>query len=1013
MIGKEIKNNSWSFFLKNLYLARKESLWTYWSFPWALLLGFGIVFALAILDLPSTNSFSNNLIETGWQAQLTITSLSFIVLIFLLDQIYRSRYQEGVVQKFLAASRVMPVLYFSLFSSGIVAYLYFYQSPKAIHPLLIDVTFFVFLGTVVTIGYVYYRVAKLVFDDPLDEFTLDLVKRGLDFQLRDKRRERISNGYLEDGLPEVATTGLNREGRVFSARDLGLDGYVSDIDLNALRRACREEKRRLGSNGENILNLNLGLGDELSPEMDVVSVDVDRIDPLEVSDEFGERVSDAIYCSSDPPWKTGEKMINNNMDQIDDSSRAAIRRSNSSGLRTFLGLYTELLEYATELNRQIVTVEPDASAGITDGGQDSVHWAASNFRGTPSPIRLMVRRVRRKFYHIFEAAADTGNFDLITAVGSEIYGVCISFHRQGEVNLFDDFIGLYGGFYRALASSSEENEEAVHDHLSSLQDLQTQLVASLDRAHSEEDVETAITDLDSYYDVLEKTFRHTIEQADAESFNKLWKLGEDAFITVNPERKIFELERQLENADTEEERNRYKKELEVREQKQQTVEDLQDRFREMRFISAAAAYQAMLNEDLSEEVFQEMFEESIRQEYSSFQKLSSVYFGMVQDVRLDLLQWEFDDIDIFRGARMSQPAVYTWLQEFFCAMGLLYLDPDKYDVDDLDEDKNPLSNIEIDRTSYPDLTEEIESVSREDLEKLDISQMTLERLEEKKKVFLALHRQMEEIIERREEDYIIESDLDPQKVSNFKQSYVEGFEDKFSLRNVFDDLGWFESLDYDGDVEGFGFNTFYPKGAFISDPPAEFLHNLDRETQNHVRSIVERWIENTGEHLTEVRVESQDQLVQRLRETCSELSEQGKEPKAIVVSGFRTSNTLTHSEYFDEDFSRYEDDFGGFDFGGSNLVPAYRDSGHDFDVFVLAGENQPVEIKEYQRENQPVYVDIEKVTREMLEEEDPEEFEQMSEEDIRDRLQSVWLQIMYYSEIDVSDHFGAIVTVED
>ncbi|MDG5778984.1 hypothetical protein VB773_07085 [Haloarculaceae archaeon H-GB2-1] len=1012
MVRREISNNGIRWFLKNLYLARRESLWTYWSFLWVLVIGFGVVFALAILDLPFTDSLSKDLIQNGWQAQLTITSLSFIVLIFLLDQIYRSRYQEGVVQKFLATSRVMPVLYFSLFSSGLVAYLYFYKSPNAIHPFLIDVTFFVFLGTVVSIGYVYYRVAKLVFDDPLDEFTIDLVKRGLDFQLRDNNRQRISSEFLEVGLPDIATTGLDRDGRVFSARDLSLDGYIADIDLHEIRRACREEERRLGSPGEKALQVNLGLGNEVRPETDIVSVDVDRVDPVEVSDDFAERLSGAVRCSSDQPWRTGEKMIDENTDQIDDASREAISNLNSSGLRNFLGFYIELLEYATELNRQIVLTEADASAGLTDGGQQSFHWAASNYSGTPSPVRSLVRRVRRKFYRIFEAAAGTGNFDLITTVGSEIYGVCLSFHRQGEVNLFDDFIGLYGGFYRVLASSSEDNEQAVHDHLSSLQNLQTQLAASLGRAHSEEDVETAISDLESYYDVIEETFRHSIEQADAESFNKLWKLGEDAFIVVDSESEIFKLERQIEAAESKEEQDKYERELELRERQQQAVENLQDRFEEMRFISAASAYQALLSEDIPEEVFQEMFNESIRQEYTSFQKLSSAYFGMIQDVRLDLMRWEFDDIDIFGGARMSQPAVHTWLQEFFCAMGVLFLDPDEYEMDDLDEDRNPLADIDIDRTSYPDLEEAIESVSRSDLERLDISQKELERVEEKKEVFLALHRQMEEILERREEDDIIESDLDPEKVSSFKLSYIEGFEDRFTLRNVFDDLGWFESLDYDGEVEGFGFSAFYPKGEFIPDPPAEFVHDVDRRAQSHVDSIVERWLENAGENLKQISVESQDLLVQRVREACSDLAEQGNEPGAIVVSGFRTSNSLTGSEYFDGDISEYEEDIGGFDYGGSEPVPVYRDSSGDFDVLVLAGEDQAVEVKEYQRKDVPVFVDIKKVTREMLDEEDPEEFEEMSEEEIRDRLQSVWLQIWYYSEIDASDDFGAILRIE-
>lgn len=49
----------------------------------------------------------------------------------------------------------------------------------------------------------------------------------------------------------------------------------------------------------------------------------------------------------------------------------------------------------------------------------------------------------------------------------------------------------------------------------------------------------------------------------------------------------------------------------------------------------------------------------------------------------------------------------------------------------------------------------------------------------------------------------------------------------------------------------------------------------------------------------------------------------------------------------------------------------------------------------------------------MLEEEDPEGLEEMSEKEIRDRLQSVWLQIWYYSEIEASENFGAIPTIDE
>lgn len=346
-------------------------------------------------------------------------------------------------------------------------------------------------------------------------------------------------------------------------------------------------------------------------------------------------------------------------------------------------------------------------------------------------------------------------------------------------------------------------------------------------------------------------------------------------------------------------------------------------------------------------------------------------------------------------------------------MGIIFLNPEGYDLDDLDEADNPMADLDIERTSYPDLQETIESVSREELAKTGVAESQLDDLEDKKELFLALHQQMQEILERREEDYIIESDLDSEKVSNFKESYISGFEDRFNLREILDDLGWFEVSEYDGEVEGFGSNMFYPKGAFISDPPAEFVHNVDQQTQNHVNSIIERWIEQTQDYLSEIEVQSPDLISEKVEEACSTLDEDGKRPKAIVVNGFRASNNLTRSDYFVEEFAEIDDVIGGFSYDDGEPVPIYRGSTRAFDALVLAGDEQALEVSEYQRGGDSVFVDIQEVTRDLLKEKDPQGFEEMTEEEIRDRLQSVWIQIWYYAEVEASSEYGVLLTVEE
>lgn len=71
-----------------------------------------------------------------------------------------------------------------------------------------------------------------------------------------------------------------------------------------------------------------------------------------------------------------------------------------------------------------------------------------------------------------------------------------------------------------------------------------------------------------------------------------------------------------------------------------------------------------------------------------------------------------------------------------------------------------------------------------------------------------------------------------------------------------------------------------------------------------------------------------------------------------------------------------------------------------------------MEVHEFQRDDQPVYLNIEEVTRDLLQEHNPDGFDEMDEEEIREKLQSVWLQILYYSKFDAVDRFGAQLTVQ-
>lgn len=987
-LREEKRVNGWQWLLTRLFQTRRSVL-TYWSFVWVVPLGFLVVVSLAYLSPSILERVQPALVQHGWQAQLTITSLSFIVLIFLLERISRTEYREGVIQEFFASSRIMPIIYFTLSLSGLIAYLYFVQTPANVPPLVVNITFFAFLGTVVGIGYVYYRVARLIFFDPLDEIVIEQIQQGVDLQLREEERQSVARQVFEQRLPDFVERGVNRDGRLYTAQELGLDGYISDVNLGKLKKACQEFSGQFGGEDDPTLLLRLGLGREMQPGMDVLSIDGEPRNSVEIPDELATGVAAAIYCNRERPWQTGDQLVDRNLGRLGANTRNAVNNLNPTQLEKYLGYYIELLGYLAALNQSVTT------------NQDS----------TPAPVSDLVNHIYREFYPILEAAAQTGSSDLIGTVRGEIYRLSMAYHQQNETGLFEKSINLYASYYRVLSASSVVDSEQIHNLLSSLNNILTVLTGALGRIRTVEEGDSIASDIESFYEVLERIFQIAIEDGDDQTFNNIWDLGADEFVMVRSDGSIHRLKQKLEGIDDDEEQEQLKQELAVEKRQQEAVESFQNGFEETRFIAAAWAYREVRAGNLEQRVFQEMFSESIKG--YSFATLAEVYLRICDSPRMDLFRWETEDADIFKGVRMSMPAVQTWVMEFFCAMGILLLDADQYEIDDLAESDNPMANIAIERQSYPDLTKTINSVTEDDLAKTGIAETELDDIKETKVVFVALHQQMEALLERREEDRVIDADVDPEKVSDFENTYISEFVDQFVLRTVFDDLGWLTVQQYDEnlDIVPSGFRTFYPKEGFLPDLPVDVIHSLDRRARNHVDPLLQTWLDNEQDHLLREQIDAYDELPEELVQVCMDLENNGRTPQAILVSGFRATNILTDSDCFDGNYQPVEDAFGGFSFN-ENRIPVYEDPVGEFDALVLAGSNRPAELIEYQRANTPVFVDIKKVTRRFLEEQDPDGFPELTDEEIREKLQQVWVEIYYYAQFEASEDFGTILTID-
>ncbi|WP_254810785.1 hypothetical protein [Natronosalvus amylolyticus] len=985
----EVRDRGWRWLGRNLS-RDKRALMTYWSFLWVVPLGLLVVVAVASLDLALVDRVQLEVVQHAWQAQLTITSLSFIVLIFLLEQTARTEYREGVIQEFFSSTRIMPVIYFTLGASGFVAYLYMSRSGESVAPAIADATFITFLGTVLGIGYVYYRVARLIFFDPVDAMAVAQVQRGIDLKLRDQDRQTVSQAVLERMLPDFVGIGVDRDGRLYMAQELDLEGYIADINLSKLVEVCRAHADRFEGDTQPTLLLNLGLGEELQPGIDVVSVADPAITPEDVPNAFAAELADAIHCSSDRPWKTGDRLIERNMGRIGEETRAAITDLSPTRLERYLGLYIDLLQHATRVNRQLGAV----------------------YGGTPVPVSNLINQIYREFYHILDGAAQTGSADLITTVRGEFFRLALAQHRQQEPHLFDKSIGLYASYYHVLAASPAIDQKTVNGLLSSLDNIKTMLAADLGGARSVDAADHAATDLAGFYDTLEQLLRLAIEEGDGETFNNVWNLGDDEFVMVRPESRIHDLQWQLEETDDEAEQERLEQELAVKRKQQDAVDTMQSRFEESRFVAAAWAYREIREGNLAEPVFQEMFRESFKT--YRFSTLVDIYYRLCTGGRLDFFRWESEDADVFKGVQASQPAVHSWLQVFFCAMGLLFLDVDEYDTDTVPASDNPLVSSAIDRTSYPDLWDTIDSISADELALTGVAEDEFADLEERKAVFLVLHEQMEELLNRREDERVIDANLDPDKVADFTEDYVSTFTDQFMLRTVFKDLGWLDTRPYDDetDVDGFGYNVFYPKRGFIPDPPAQFIHHLDRRVQNHVDRLLEEWLGEDQDHLIHHQIDAYESIPDKITSVCRDHQERGKEPRAILTGGFRARRNLADSNVFHGEYHPSDDVTGGFAVDDA-MIPVYDTQHSGFDAIVLAGADQPATLTEYNRDDAPVYVDIQKVTRQLLEELNPEQFDDLTDDELRDHLQKIRFRALYYGHFDATDIFGATITVTD
>ncbi|MFC5972646.1 hypothetical protein ACFPYI_15015 [Halomarina salina] len=980
-------------------------------------LSLGLVFSLAYFEYPGELLIYGS-IEAGWQAQLTITSLSFVVLIFLLEQINRSRYREGVLRSFLSSSRVMPVLYYTLSASVILTYLTYYHSPENSQPLFLDATFFFLVGTIVAIGYVYYRAVRLVFSDLLEKLTIQQINKGIRLRAMDRERVQNSESIIRDRLPESVHVNNppiradpNQTVRSYDANETGLDGYVVDIDIDRLSTAISQAKDSLGESDDLFVNLKLGL--EMQRGINLLSVYSDSTIAPSIPSEVIESTQEAIYCSKSLPWKTGDSIVEKNMSHISEETRRAITESNPVEVEANLERYSLLLESALELE-QGSFVNSDEASKIVDGHVDSI---------------------LREIYRIIEAVAESGVTEIVTAVRAEIFRFALKFHRRREPSRFQRTVGLYNSFYRNLSANPNVDSEALRSLLYSVDNLSTSIFASLKDADTPKDAESVGKNIADFYEVVDDMLRSALQLGDGETFNNLWELGQIGSYRVSDYRGIIDrtsaeydqelrsslvtlvhelsndtisqIQDQGENSGGEDllgrlpdfpKLVRLQNRLITAEIQIEVAQSIRDNFKKIQFVAASHAYRMQQVGDLEPTEFSKICQTSLSQ--YDVHGLIDGYTLAISKAPHGMSKWNWNDSNAFKNAWVEMPSDDEVLGEFFCYMMLILIDPDEYELDGITEYNNPLAEVEPKERKPPNLRSIISNIEKEDIAVELLSSADKFEFEERRRILQVMNTNARKILKERNRKAIADADIDDDLVAEFRDTYEEEFCQRFILRTVLDDLGQLNVVEYDKDTSPLpsGYSVNYPKIAFL--PNHEVITHIGRDAQSHADTITSAWISDNRDNINEVEMDPEKPLPEKIAEVVRSEPANPNDSHALILSGVRARAAVRDSDYFQRGDGSTADS--GVFTVDNNEIPTYYGGVEKYDFLLLIGELSALELVEYRNNGQVVDIEVDAISHESNSGDDSDR----SEDNIIDRGQYVHLQIKHYAEFSTTSYFA-------
>ncbi|WP_049908486.1 MULTISPECIES: hypothetical protein [Halorubrum] len=614
----------------------------------ALLIAATIVLTLLVDISPLENPFWFT-IDTVWQLHATIIGLSFVVLVFLLEIVSRSRLIEGALEQFLRKSWVMPVLVYSLLSNLALAALILYPDIRG-GWISSNLASGIFAVTILGILSVYRNVVGLVLADDTDEEAYTILKDTISRKIQRDITIYEYDQILADDLPDRAVTEKTLypyyAGRTdpISADDLGLSGVVSDIHVPTFvygineiirigeKHQSEEEEDEDSSEGEDEekddstpVEVRVKIGDNLREFSSILYVD----------SEFFHEEMESVYPILDASILTRPgtgreetiRIIYKQTDFLDQEGKRIVRNAMTRPFILFMDQYRDVVHHSFE-------------------ELDEARFLIEDHRYTNADLPFY--DLDQILVHVFEEAVGEMNREFANHIITLIEELTKDTTDRELFGAYRRYMNLYSRFYFAVSLHNDLVPDSLtvelNDTLIERLGFATRngIEADLDKFDELDEFDFRINSYsETALEEAHKIFKYAFENQDPRTFGTTWRKLNVPRNTGNRDvRKTIKREQQ-----------------------------------DLRFNAAAMTYDVAKDHEKYHETFEAIYNTCIRKTYHRIPELFEFYFR-IKEKKGHRTRWgkwghqEHDLIKQMHGAPYSLDPE-TDLGEFYCFTAIM------------------------------------------------------------------------------------------------------------------------------------------------------------------------------------------------------------------------------------------------------------------------------------------------------------------------------------------------------